>query len=85
MDRAFQRIRSLMLRDTFYSVPPKYCKVIKSTDHNKNGLYFLVYILSPLFFLGSSSDCRKLRLNFSHCLEVLSRFRYCSQVIILNS
>ena len=26
MDRAFQRIRSLMLRDTFYSVPPKtYC------------------------------------------------------------
>lgn len=22
MDRAFQRIRSLMLRDTFYSVPP---------------------------------------------------------------
>ena len=23
MDRAFQRIRSLMLRDTFYSVPPK--------------------------------------------------------------
>ncbi|MDB0798455.1 hypothetical protein PL586_15210, partial [Phocaeicola vulgatus] len=45
----------------------------------------LVYILSPLFFLGSSSDCRKLRLNFSHCLEVLSRFRYCSQVIILNS
>lgn len=24
MDRAFQRIRSLMLRGTFYSVPPKY-------------------------------------------------------------
>ena len=24
MDRAFQRIRSLMLRDTFYSVPPNY-------------------------------------------------------------
>lgn len=23
MDRAFQRIRSLMLRGTFYSVPPK--------------------------------------------------------------
>lgn len=24
MDRAFQRSRSLMLRGTFYSVPPKY-------------------------------------------------------------
>ena len=73
------------MQDTFFIENDTYCKVIKSTDHNKNGLYFLVYILSPLFFLGSSSDCRKLRLNFSHCLEVLSRFRYCSQVIILNS
>lgn len=26
MDRAFQRIRSLMLRGTFYSVPPKTIK-----------------------------------------------------------
>lgn len=25
MDRAFQRIRSLMLRGTFYSVPPTLC------------------------------------------------------------
>ena len=29
MDRAFQRIRSLMLRDTFYSVPPNYLNNIK--------------------------------------------------------
>lgn len=28
MDRAFQRIRSLMLRDTFYSVPPTYRRII---------------------------------------------------------
>lgn len=28
MDRAFQRIRSLMLRGTFYSVPPIFCRVL---------------------------------------------------------
>ncbi len=26
-----------------------------------------IYNLNPLLFLGSSADCRKLRLNFSHC------------------
>lgn len=29
MDRAFQRIRSLMLRGTFYSVPPKIARVLE--------------------------------------------------------
>jgi len=31
MDRSFQRIRSLMLRGTFYSVPPKKIKKKLST------------------------------------------------------
>lgn len=42
MDRAFQRIRSLMLRGTFYSVPP--------TSRDETGLSFgLCYpmVMSP--------------------------------------
>lgn len=41
MDRAFQRIRSLMLRDTFYSVPPKYPRPIMERNEwkNLNGLW----------------------------------------------
>lgn len=32
-----------------------------------NYLTLMNYNLNPLLFLGSSSDCRKPRLNFSHC------------------
>ena len=43
MDRAFQRIRSLMLRDTFYSVPPTL-----SLSYNLIKLYVLLFFVSAL-------------------------------------
>lgn len=41
MDRAFQRIRSLMLRDTFYSVPPTYWPCILK-DLNASRIFYLL-------------------------------------------
>lgn len=53
MDRAFQRIRSLMLRGTFYSVPPKFYQIYIETDRciqkkekltpKENSISFLSY------------------------------------------
>ena len=38
MDRAFQRSRSLMLRGTFYSVPPTYKTNIYDTSYHADRL-----------------------------------------------
>jgi len=35
MDRSFQRIRSLMLRGTFYSVPPKLMLMMMKHEEKK--------------------------------------------------
>lgn len=54
MDRAFQRIRSLMLRDTFYSVPPTLTvaksHLLKDYDPEMNGA--LKYPLSKQLVFG---------------------------------
>ena len=47
MDRAFQRIRSLMLRDTFYSVPPIFTQNMDTTTIYKSNFLFL-YICTRL-------------------------------------
>ena len=64
MDRAFQRIRSLMLRGTFYSVPPI-----------QNGWLYLYYSdgytfiieypsVSGRYFYGTAEDGFEIRLEW---------------------
>ena len=42
MDRAFQRIHSLMLRGTFYSVPPSYISLLYANSKRKKYLNLFV-------------------------------------------
>ena len=54
MDRAFQRIRSLMLRGTFYSVPPTFGHSEGSSYFYSRGYlkYLMVeYRLFPVFII----------------------------------
>lgn len=55
MDRAFQRIRSLMLRGTFYSVPPKVTKppngwsyIAKQTEYSVKTSFHSRWIISSV-------------------------------------
>lgn len=53
MDRAFQRIRSLMLRGTFYSVPPMFLQNPKNDlDSKKQPPYFMSKVMAVIL-----SDC----------------------------
>lgn len=72
MDRAFQRIRSLMLRDTFYSVPPSYTqKLLKIQDtffhftHKKEiSIYFFIF---PSFTSSDSALANDGRVTPNFC------------------
>lgn len=78
MDRAFQRSRSLMLRGTFYSVPPKYIE--NSGDIKSMEIYFGIKELirlnllkrHPPYTLGVDMQNHSLNVNGQLICKMLS-------------
>lgn len=87
MDRAFQRSRSLMLRGTFYSVPPKksllihgyICECFEARLLAQVGIVNFILLL---WFLKSFYKTYDKRLNF---MLLITLFFMCLHYCVINA